>query len=286
MDEKTDRWLAWSLLLLAIGIAVNSIIGPFVSGIVTYPYSDSVRNMTIGLDAVSLIFVVPITVLVAGYVYRGQQIGYIAAISPSAYAMYTFFQLIIGPQYIEYSPVVILHLALFILSGFTLVNAWQRIQVKDLPHFNPRRKKIYAIVLFLLAIFTSLNYIASIPQIFKGGTIPATYVEDPTVYWSIFLLDLGFVLPITIAVSVGLLKNRGFAQKAVYGMVGWYTLVVASVAGMFVAMFLNGDSNVSAEIVFALLSVVLLVVMFSGWVWQPLIVHLKSTRKDQRKQNL
>lgn len=281
MDGKTDRWLAWSLLLLAIGIAVNSIIGPFVSGIVTYPYSDSVRNMTIGLDAVSLIFVAPITVLVAGYVYRGQQVGYIAAISPSAYAMYTFFQLIIGPQYIEYSPVVILHLALFILSGFTFVNAWQRIQVKDLPDFNPRRKKIYAIVLFLLAIFTSLNYIASIPQIFKGGTIPATYVEDPTVYWSIFLLDLGFVLPITIAVSVGLLKNRGFAQKAIYGMVGWYTLVIASVAGMFVAMFLNGDSNVSAEIVLALLSVVLLVVMFSGWVWQPLIVHRKRTRKDQ-----
>ncbi len=281
MDGKTDRWLAWSLLLLAIGIAVNSIIGPFVSGIVTYPYSDSVRNMTIGLDAVSLIFVAPITVLVAGYVYRGQQVGYIAAISPSAYAMYTFFQLIIGPQYIEYSPVVILHLALFILSGFTFVNAWQRIQVKDLPDFNPQRKKIYAIVLFLLAIFTSLNYIASIPQIFKGGTIPATYVEDPTVYWSIFLLDLGFVLPITIAVSVGLLKNRGFAQKAIYGMVGWYTLVIASVAGMFVAMFLNGDSNVSAEIVLALLSVVLLVVMFSGWVWQPLIVHRKRTRKDQ-----
>lgn len=97
--------------------------------------------------------------------------------------------------------------------------------------------------MFLLSIFTSLSYIAAIPQIFNGGTIPATYLEDPTVYWSVFLLDLGFVIPITIAVSVGLLQNWGFAQKLVYGMVGWYTLVVGSVAGMFVVMFLGGSTQ-------------------------------------------
>jgi len=273
MDGKTDRWLAWSLLLLAVGIAANSIVGPFISGIVTYPFSDSVRYMTIGLDAVSLILVVPVSVLAAVYVYRGQRIGYIAALAPSTYALYSFVQLILGPQYIEYSPVVLLHLVLFILSGFILLNAWKRIRVKELPHFNRRRKRISAAVLFLLSIFTSLSYIAAIPQICNGGTIPAMYVEDPTVYWSVFLLDLGFVLPITIAVSVGLLQNWGFAQKAVYGMLGWYTLVVGSVAGMFVVMFLGGDSNVNAETVLVLLSVTLLVGLFSGWVWKPLIVH-------------
>jgi len=281
MDEKNNRWLAWSLLLLAIGIASNSIVGPFISGIVKYPFSDSIRNMTIGLDAVSLIFVVPLAVFAAVYVYQGKQVGYIAAISPSVYAMYTFVQFIIGPQYIEYSPVVLLHLALFLLSGYIFVNAWHRIQFKELPNFNRLREKICATVLFLLAIFTSLSYIASIPQIFKGGTIPATYIEDPTVYWSIFLLDLGFVLPITIAVSVGLLQNKGFAQKAVYGMVGWYTLVIGSVVGMFVVMFLNGDSNVNAAMVIVFLFVELLVVLFSGWVWQPLIVQRKRLQKDQ-----
>ena len=279
--KKNNRRLALSLIFLAIGIAANSILGPFVSGVVTYPFSDSVRNMTIGLDAVSLILVAPIGVLAARYVYWGKQIGYIAALSLSAYAMYTFVQFIMGPQYIEYSPVVLLHLALFILSGFILVDAWQRIKGNELPHFNRRRNKISATVLVLLAIFTSLSYIASIPQIFMGGTIPATYVEDPTVYWSIFLLDLGFVLPITIAVGVGLLKNRAFAQKAIFGMVGWYTLVVGSVAAMFVVMFINGDSNVDGLTVFLLLSAFLLIVLFSGWVWQSLIVHRKRLRKDQ-----
>jgi len=273
MDKKNDRRLALSLLLLAIGIAANSILGPFVSGVVTYPFSDSVRNMTIGLDTVSLILVAPIGVLTARYVYWGKQIGFLAALSLSAYAMYTFVQFIMGPQYIEFSPIVLLHLALFILSGFILVNAWHRIKGNELPHFNRRKNKISATILFLLAIFTSLSYIASIPQIFKGGTIPATYVEDPTVYWSIFLLDLGFVLPITIAVSVGLLKNRAFAQKAIFGMVGWYTLVVGSVAAMFVVMFLNGDSNVDGVTVLLLLSAFLLIVLFWGWVWQTLLRH-------------
>ena len=139
MDRKPDRWLAGSLLLLAIGIAANSILGPLISGIVTYPFSESVRNMTLGLDAVSLIFVAPLCVLVAGHVFRGRQIGYVAALSPSAYAMYTFVQLILGPQYVEYSPVVLLHLALFLLSGFILVSAWQRIQANELPHVTRRR---------------------------------------------------------------------------------------------------------------------------------------------------
>lgn len=89
MDGKNDRWLVLSLILLAIGIAANSILGPFIYGIVTYPFSESVRHMTIGLDAVSLIFVAPITVIAAGYVYRGEQVGYLVALSSSAYAMYT-----------------------------------------------------------------------------------------------------------------------------------------------------------------------------------------------------
>ena len=281
MDKKNDKRLALSLIVLAIGIAANSILGPFVSGVVSYPFSESVQNMTIGLDAVSLILVAPIGILAAIYVYRGKQTGFIAALSLSTYALYTFVQMIMGPQYIEFSPVVLLHLALFILAGFILVNAWQRIKDNELPHFNRRRNKISATVLVLLAIFTSLSYIASIPQIFKGGTIPATYVEDPTVYWSIFLLDLGFVLPITIAVSIGLLKNRAFAKKATFGMVGWYTLVVGSVAAMFIVMFLNGDSNVTGVTVLLLLFAFLLIVLFSGWVWQSLIVHRKRLRKDQ-----
>jgi hypothetical protein len=281
LNEKNDKRLALSLILLAVGIAANSILGPFVSGVVTYPFSESVKNMTIGLDTVSLVIVAPIGVLATSYIYRGKQIGFIAALSISAYTMYTFVQFIMGPQYIEYSPVVLLHLALFILAGFILVNVWQRIKGKQLPHFSRRRNKISATILVLLAVFTSLSYIASIPQILMGGTIPDTYLEDPTVYWSIFLLDLGFVLPITIAVSVGLLKNRAFAQKAIFGMAGWYTLVVGSVAAMFVVMFLNGDSNVTGLTVLFLLAAFLLIVLFSGWVWQPLIVQRKRLRKDQ-----
>ena len=146
MDEKNDKRLALSLIVLAIGIAANSILGPFVSGVVTYPFSESVRNMTIGLDAVSLILVAPIGVLATRYVHRGKQTGFIAALSLSTYAMYTFVQFIMGPQYIEYSPIVLLHLALFILSGFILLNAWQRIKGNELPHFNRRKNKISAIV--------------------------------------------------------------------------------------------------------------------------------------------
>ncbi|RQG94749.1 hypothetical protein EA472_22205 [Natrarchaeobius oligotrophus] len=90
-------------------------------------------NQTLGLEAVSLLVVSPLSVLAAVLVLRGNQTGPIAAIPPAAYAAYMFVQYIIGPQYVEYPRVIPFHLAMFVLSGILLVYSWNLVRAEDLP---------------------------------------------------------------------------------------------------------------------------------------------------------
>ena len=53
LPRHVDHQLGAGLIALGAGLAVNSLHGPFVFGIVDYPLSETLRNQTIGLDAVS-----------------------------------------------------------------------------------------------------------------------------------------------------------------------------------------------------------------------------------------
>ncbi|ADB63085.1 hypothetical protein Htur_4266 (plasmid) [Haloterrigena turkmenica DSM 5511] len=80
-------------------------------------------NQTIGLEAVSLLIVAPWSAAAAVLVIRGDRAGSVLAVPPAAYAAYMFPQYVVGPQYLEYSPVIALHLSIFVLSGGVLLRA-------------------------------------------------------------------------------------------------------------------------------------------------------------------
>ncbi|RQG95644.1 hypothetical protein EA472_21330 [Natrarchaeobius oligotrophus] len=102
-----------------------------------------------------------------------------------------------------------------------------------------------------------------------GGTIPAEYIADPSVYWTVFLLDLGIVVPITVAVSLSLLRGAVWARKAIYGLVGWYALVTIAVLALFVSMLVHDDPNVTVGTVIVLFIATLLITAFTVWVYRP-----------------
>jgi hypothetical protein len=58
-------------------------------------------------------------------------------------------------------------------------------------------------------------------------------------------MDLGIVAPAAIAVGIGALRHRRWARKPVYAILGAYTLIGASVAGMAIAMVLRDDPDAS-----------------------------------------
>lgn len=279
-DGRTGRWLAAGLLALAVGLAANSILGPLFAGVVTYPLSESVLNQTVGLEAVSLLIVAPWSAVAAVLVLREHRAGPILAIAPTAYAAYMFVQYVVGPVYTEYPPQLPLHLAIFVLSWLLLVLAWSRVRVEHLPTTSRRRERRFGVVLLLLAAFVVSRYVAAVQGVLTGARISQEFAADPAMYWTIVLLDLGVVVPATVAAGVGLLRGAAWARRALYGVVGWYALVPISVAAMSIAMVLDGDPYASAGAAAAFSVVGVLFAAFAVWVYRPLFRRPDAARQE------
>ena len=270
-DSEPDRWLAAGLLVLAARVAGNSLLGPLAAGVVDYPLSETLVNQTIGLEAVSLAIVAPWSAAAAVLAFRGHREGPVAAVPAAAYAAYMFLQYVVGPQYLEYRPIVALHLGIFVLSGGVLLRAWNRISVDHLPVLSRRQELVFATVLLLLAGFTVSRYAPAFQGLGSGGAIPAEYGDDASMYWSIFLLDLGVVVPVTLGAGWGLVRGAAWARKAVYGIVGWFALVPISVSAMSITMVLNDDPNAAVGNAVGLGVVALLFTAVAAWLYRPLL---------------
>lgn len=238
--SAADVWLGVGTIVLAIALAANTVLGPLITGLIEYPFTDTVRNETLGLEAVSLVLIAPLAFLAGVGLLRRRAGAALLALGPAAYASYMLVQYVLGPQYPTYQPSIILHLAMFVLSGTILVRAWG---VAGALHL-PTRSRGWAVVVFAMAGFVASRWIPALLGTVTNEPIPAA-PPDVTMYWSIFLLDLGIVVPVAVATGVGLLRRRPWAQRALYGVVGWFSLVPPSVAAMSLVKLMRPDANAS-----------------------------------------
>jgi hypothetical protein len=66
-----------------------------------------------------------------------------------------FVQYVVGPQYTASRSIIVLHLVIFVLSGVTLVLAWNGIRADTLPDMSRRRERYAGIGVLLLAALPS-----------------------------------------------------------------------------------------------------------------------------------
>lgn len=255
------------LLALGAGLALNTLLGPLVVNAVDYPFSETVYNETLGLEAVSLLLVAPLAVIAGLLALRGHPAATVVALGPAGYAAYMLVQYVVGPQYPTYQPVILLHLALFILSWALLVAAWRGIDVGWLP----RRSRGWVVVVLLLALFVLSRWGGAFGGFPAQDAIPAA-TPDVTMYWSIFLLDLGIVVPVTLVTAVGLLLRHTWATKLLYGVVGWFALVPPSVAAMAVVKVVRDDPLADPGDALVLASVAVVFGAVALWLYRPLFV--------------
>jgi|tagenome__1003787_1003787.scaffolds.fasta_scaffold20718653_2 hypothetical protein len=244
------RWIAAGLLALAFGLVVGSLLGPLTGGPVDYHVSETLRNQTIGLDAVSLFVVAPLAVLAAALVVRGHVAGRLLTLGVGAYTAYMLVQYVVGPEYLSRpgndEALFPLHLALFALGWGLPVAVWRSIDVHELPA-TPRRDRLLAgVVLPTLSFLVFSRYVPALVDAMSGDPAEPGYTAGPTFFWVIALLDLGVFLPATVATCVGLRRSAEWAPKALYLVGGWFGLVGPAVAAMTIAMTLNHDPNASA----------------------------------------
>jgi hypothetical protein len=67
--------LALALAAIGAGLAAVSLLGPLAFGVIDYHVTETLRNQTIGLDAVSSVVVAPLSLLAALLVVRGHVAG-------------------------------------------------------------------------------------------------------------------------------------------------------------------------------------------------------------------
>lgn len=258
-----SRWLAFGLVVLAIGLSINAVLGPLLADTIEYPFSESIRNQAIGLEAVTLGLAVPWALFAAWLNLRGHALGPILAIPPAAYAAYMMVQYIVGPNYLEYRPAVILHLGIFVLGLTVTVAGWALHGPHALASAPSSR---YALIPLGLALFVFSRYL---PMFFgAAGNEPLTdeFANDPAMYWSIVLLDLGIVVPAAIATAIAVYRGNPNAAKALYALLGWFVLVPISVAAMAIVMLVNDDPNKSLPTAVLLSVAAVVFTVFAGWV--------------------
>lgn len=262
MLSRRSRWLASLLFSLAALLAANSILGPFLTGTIEYRFSESLIYQGIGLDAVALVGAAPIAVAAALLVLRRHPAGPVVAFIPATFAAYMAPQYVVGPEYLTLAgnneQFILLHLALLVLGVATILVAWRAVDRGWLPPASRRSDLRRSWVLWgVVAFIGGARWLPAIAELVAGDPTIPDYLENPTSFLLIGLLDLGLVVPAAVASAIALRKGVEWARTAAYAVIGWFALVPAAVAAMAVTMQVNGDPNASTgmTVVFAVAAV-------------------------------
>jgi hypothetical protein len=250
------RFIGAGLIILGVGVAASSILGPLALNVIRFRTSANIENQFIGGDVVSLGLVAPVA-MVAGVLWlRDHRLAPALALAPALYAVYTYTSVILGQEYGRYEGNVEkffpLYAGLVAGAGVIAAVAWSQLGRAGLPVPSVRLRRGVAGLFIAFAGLIALAWSRQIQLVITGH--PTTeYLEGPTLFWLIKLLDFGFVIPAMVVTGIGLLRANPGAIKATYGLVGFLTCLTGSIAGMAVAMELKQDPSSQPAMIVILL---------------------------------
>ena len=279
MASRPNRWLGFGMVSLGLGLALNTILGPLFIGAISYPFTQTVYYETLGLEAVSLVLIAPLAVAAGILALRGHPAAAVLALGPAGYSVYMLLQYVVGPQYATYQPSIAFHLGLFVLGALLLLRAWATVDAGSLPSVS----RGWAVVTFLLAAFVASRWLPAFAGMVNSESVPAAS-PDLTMFWSIFLLDMGVMVPATVATGVALLLRRRWAVKALFGIIGWFALVPPSVAAMSIVKLVSADPLASATDTIVFVIVTLIFWSLFAWLFRRLFDNSPSRAVDSRRQ--
>jgi hypothetical protein len=249
---RAHRALGYGLFALAAVIAAVAALGPFLSDVIHYRTSATTLNQIVGGDAAALLVVAPVCALAGVLALRGHPAGPVLALAPACFAVYTYTQLIVGQEYLRlpgnnerYFPLL---LAGFVLGGAVAVTAWTTVDPQGLPAQGPRLRRVTAAVLAAVAVFLLGQHLPSLIDALRDTPTVVGYVSSPTPFWLVKLMDLGIVVPLAVVTAVGVARGRAWARRPAFAIIGAYTLLGTSVAGMALTMLINHDPDASAAL--------------------------------------
>jgi hypothetical protein len=273
-SDRAHRWLAIGLVALGAGLFTNSLLGPLIGDVIRYRFSETLLNQGIGLDAASLFLVAPLSVSAGILTLRSHPAGPVLALGPAVYTAYMSVQYAIGPEYLElpgnnerFFP---FHLLLFVLAILVAVGAWAAIDHENLPPMSRRAARRLGGVLLALGALLFLRYLPGLIDLMGGESSVPEYLENPTTFLLIALMDLGVFLPAAVGAGIALRGEASWANKGLYGIVAWFALVAVAVAAMTITMQVNDDSAASVGQTATFIVAAVVFVALALWVHRPL----------------
>lgn len=237
-------------IALGAGIAVSAVLGPLVLDVVTFRTSANIENQFAGGEAVSLVVVAPVAITAGVLWLRGHRLAAPLALGPAIYAVYTYTTVIVGQEYARYDGNVESFFPLYaalVASGAAIAAcAWARLN-KAAPPVPPQDLRRTVAGIFIgVGGFFALAWAQQI-RLVLSGSATAEYAEAPTLFWTIKLLDFGFLIPALIATGVGLVRQHPMAIRAAYGLAPFTTCLAGSIAGMAIVMQVKDDPSAEFE---------------------------------------
>lgn len=236
---------------MALGplLALNSVLGPLGLGVIRYRFSDALLAQGIGLDAVSLAMVAPLSVAAGVLTLRRRPLGPALGLAVGAYVAYMAVQYVVGPEYLrlpgnneQFFP---FHLGLFVLGLAAAVGSWTTAESASLPPVPEEDARRWGALLLVLGVLLVLRYLPILAPLVAGGAPGAEFRENPTSFLLIAILDLGVFLPLAVAAGLSLRRDRRWARKGLHLVLGWFALVAPAVAAMAVVMWRRGEPAMS-----------------------------------------
>lgn len=257
-----------ALALLGVGIGVNAVLGPLVLNVISFHISPVMQNQLLGGELVSLLLVAPAAVLGAVLWWRSHPAAPVIALGASLYALYTYPQFVVGPQYERYAGnneyFFPLYLTLLLLALGVTVTAWSRLGRMQLPGLSRPLCNFFSGVLIFISVAFALAWIGSIAAVLGRAPVIGSYQQDPTLFWLIRLMDLAFVIPVALLTAVGLLRRASWSPRMAFALIGFETSLVAAVASMAIVMSIRNDPGASSILTgVTIVTSALLAVIFS-----------------------
>jgi hypothetical protein len=254
-----------ALVALAVGLTANVLLGPLGLGLLQWRVSSNALNQTYGADAVSLLLVVPVALAAAWLWSRGHRLAAPLAVGVSLATLYYAVAEVLGSDYVRYSGnnerFFLLFLSLIILSWTTGVRAWSGLDRRP-TQLSRRLRRGFGTVLLLVAAVIGYAWLAQLVDLAVNGVLSApadalAYAESPSAFWTIRIVDLGFIVPLSLWTGFGLWRERAAATKASFAVASFLTLQAASVLAMGAVMLWRQDPTATPALVVALTPITL-----------------------------
>jgi hypothetical protein len=249
---ERQRMSAVLSFLVALGIVIAGILGPLVTGIIRFHLPENLVNQYIGGEVVTLAVAAP-ALLAAGMLWlKGDRLAPALAFGPATYTIYTFITAIVGQEYSMYDGNAERAFSLYVglVAGGIAIAVLATAELVQQPAPLPPNRLLRgaAIIFLLIAAFFALAWTSQIALVYRGDP-PSGYVEGPTLFWLIKLMDLGLLLPTFAVIGIGLLKRHPMAIRFSYGMVSYAVCMSGAILAMAVAMMLKDDPAASGVMI-------------------------------------